>query len=145
MLPQQKRAWFTLAAVALACVCFAVLAILINPPTGLASISFFPLLALRPWLFRGKTVGGAIQLDERDAAFAHRSTTIGFTISYVSFILACMIPWAVQYLVRGEAQISVHLLVMPVLVAWITALAGSAISLLILYGREEGGDSDAAD
>jgi hypothetical protein len=145
MLPQQKRAWFTLAVVAATCICFAALAILVSPPTGLVSMAFLALLALRPRLFRTKAPGETIELDERDAAFARRSATIGFAISYVSFIFACMIPWAVQYLARGQAEISVHLLIVPVLVAGITALAGSAIALLILYGREEGGDDDAAD
>jgi hypothetical protein len=148
MLPLQKRAWFDLGVVVAACAAYVILALIFDLWIALTAMALMVLLALKPWLFGrrpgGRTGSGEVVFDERDARISRRAASVGFNLSYVASIVACMVMWAAFYLLRGEDVVSVHLLVVPVLVGWVVAVAASAIATLLAYSRqsvvaEEGG------
>jgi hypothetical protein len=144
VLVQQKGAWFDLGIVAVACSVGVTLALVVDPWAAPAAIAVLALVALKPWLFgtrrRRRTGSGEVLFDERDASIHRRATALGFTLSYVAFIAACMAPWTVVYLIGGEDVVSVHLLVVPVLVGWLVAIMTSAVATLAAYGRRSADD-----
>ena len=142
MSPQQKKAWFSLCIVATACASFALLAFTVNVQTGMAAMSLLALLALQPMMERKWRKSSEVVYDERDRFIARRAKLIGFCASYLAFVLANMVPWFVVHLGQGHEEVSVHLLVMPVLAGWVVAISGTSIAALVFYGRE---DRDAAE
>jgi hypothetical protein len=139
MLPMQKRAWFDLGVVVAACAVAAILALLIGLRVSMAAMAVLALVAVKPWLFgsgrKRRSGAGEVLLDERDEFIRRRATTLGFALSYVAFILACLGPWGAYYLFRGEDVVPVDLLVVPVLVGWLVAIVASAVATLIGYSR----------
>lgn len=140
MLPMQKQAWFDLGVVVAACTVAALLAILVAPRAALSGIAVLALAAVKPWLFGSRRTrrsgSGEVLFDERDEFIRSRATSLGFTLSYVAFIVACMGLWAAFYLFRGEDVAPVDLLVVPVLVGWLVAIVASATATLLAYDRQ---------
>ena len=136
MLPQQKSAWFSLAVTAAVCLGFAVVALIVDVRTATACMAILALLALKPRLFGRKTKKGEVLFDERDQFIAKRAALAGFTASYLTFVIACMAIWGVAYLAQGLEEVSVHVLILPVLAGWVVAEAAHAVAVLVLYGRE---------
>ena len=47
-----------------------------------------------------------------------------------------MIPWLLLFFYKDRETVSVHLLTVPVWIAFVVAMVGRAIAILLLYGRE---------
>ncbi|MBU0638978.1 MAG: hypothetical protein KKB50_08950 [Planctomycetes bacterium] len=94
------------------------------------------LWGIQPWLFRKKVRPGDVTVDERDHRIVERGTHIGFAASYLAFVVACLIPWFYLSLYKDNETVSVHLLTVPVWIAFIVAMVGRAVAILLLYGRE---------
>jgi hypothetical protein len=88
---------------------------------------------LAPTIF--KKDPGPVQCDERDRLINIKAAQAGFAISYGVFGLLCMGIWAYRYSQSTET-ISIHLLPMLFMAAGITAYLTHAITILVLYGKD---------
>jgi hypothetical protein len=134
MVPQQKRAWFTLGAFAVAAA--AVLALL--PWLGIAACAASGLVglsALAPLLFRKKGHPGEVAEDERDRMISRTATATAGMGSYTAMILACMIPWFV-HMFQSKKTITIHALPWIVFTGMFVFIFGHAVMTLLSYGRE---------
>lgn len=134
MVPQQKRAWFTLGVFAIAAA--AVLALL--PWLGMTACAASCLIGfsvLGPLLFRKKRDPGEVAEDERDRMIAKTATATAGMASYSGMILACMIPWFV-HMFQSKKTITIHALPWIVFTGMFVFVFGQAVETLILYGRE---------
>ena len=134
MVPQQKRAWFTLAVIALAAAVFAALipAVGVKPATG--AFGLCGLLGLTPLLFRKQRDPSQVALDERDVDILRKATLRGGMSSYLAFVIACMTVWFVR-MIQGEQTLSIHVLPAIVGCGAIVLLLVRAIATLVMYGR----------
>ena len=141
MVPEQKRAWFTLAVIALAAAVFAALipAVGVKPATG--AFGLCGLLGLTPLLFRKQRDPSEVALDERDVNILRKATLLGGMSSYLAFVIACMTVWFVR-MIQGEQTLSIHVLPAIVGCGAIVLLLVRAIATLALYGRGEARGQD---
>ena len=104
---------------------------------GVAGIAGFA-----PIIFKKDT--GPVQCDERDRLINLKAARAGFTISYGVFGLLCMGIWD-YYRHQNVETISIHILPQLFMAAGITAFFTHALTILILYGKDnkvsEGGAS----
>ena len=87
---------------------------------------------------------GPVQCDERDRLINLKAARAGFAISYGVFGLLCMGIWD-YYRHQNVETISIHILPQLFMAAGITAFFTHALTILILYGKDnklpEGGDA----
>jgi hypothetical protein len=104
---------------------------------GIAGIAGFA-----PIIF--KKDPGPVQCDERDRLINLKAARAGFAISYGVFGLLCMGIWD-YYRHQNVETISIHILPQLFMAAGITAFFTHALTILILYGKDnkvsEGGAS----
>ena len=98
---------------------------------GFMGISGFAGLA--PTIF--KKDPGPVQCDERDRLINMKAARAGFALSYGVFGLLCMGIWAYRYSQNSDT-ISIHLLPMLFMAAGITVYLTHAITILVLYGKD---------
>jgi hypothetical protein len=126
---QQKRAWFTVAMAFLACLAYLILGFTINFQVAFAGLAIFGLVGFTGFKGRGE------KWDERDVAIDRRAAMAGFGASYLAFYLCCFGAWVVVYGIKGEDQISVHIVAQFTIVGMIVAFTARSIAILVLYGR----------
>ena len=78
---------------------------------------------------------GPVQCDERDRLINLKAARAGFTISYGVFGLLCMGIWD-YYRHQNVETISIHILPQLFMAAGITAFFTHALTILILYGKD---------
>jgi hypothetical protein len=78
---------------------------------------------------------GPVQCDERDQLINMKAAVASFGLSYGVFGLLCMGIWVYRYSQSIEI-ISIHLLPLLFGAAGITAYLTHAITILILYGKD---------
>ena len=78
---------------------------------------------------------GPVQCDERDRLINLKAARAGFAISYGVFGLLCMGIWVYRYSQSIET-ISIHLLPLLFGAAGITVYLTHAITILVLYGKD---------
>ena len=78
---------------------------------------------------------GPVECDERDRLINMKAALAGFAISYGVFGLLCMGIWVYRYS-QGTETISIHLLPMLFMAAGITMFFTHALTILILYGKD---------
>jgi hypothetical protein len=141
MVPEQKRAWFVLAVFAL--YVLAVLALV--PLLGVhawAAWGVFGLVPLAGLLFPSKRRPGEVAYDERDRMIREKATLAGGMVSYLVFILACIVPWFI-YMAQGRREISIQWLPMGVVVpGFIALIVTRSVVTLVLYGSGAEHDED---
>ena len=87
---------------------------------------------------------GPIQADERDRLINLKAARAGFAISYGVFGLLCMGIWVYRHSQSIET-ISIHLLPLLFGAAGITVYLTHAITILVLYGKDnKNSEGDAA-
>ena len=89
MVPEQKRAWFLLAVVAVALL----VGVALIPLAGVGAwggLGILGLVGFTPLLFRKKRGPGEVAVDERDKMILEKATLRGGMTSYLWFVLACM-------------------------------------------------------
>jgi hypothetical protein len=100
----------------------------------LAFWGFGGLGGLAPLIF--KKDPGPVQFDERDHLINAKAARIGFVLSCMVFIILCMGLWGYYRFFQGVKMMSIDIL--PILV-WPPAIAvylGHAITILVLYGKD---------
>jgi hypothetical protein len=97
---QQKIAWFTLIvatlALGLSVAAFGVAHFIFGLPAcraagGFGFIGIMGFIGLSPVLFRKDKA--KVQADERDLAILRKATVIAYSIFWVLFVAAAMVPW----------------------------------------------------
>jgi hypothetical protein len=103
-------------------------------PKAWAGVAFLGIAGfggLGPMIF--KKDPGPIQCDERDRAINSTAAKAGFGASYLIFGLLCMGIWFVK---GPNAVIDVGVLPMIWMLAGLTSFFVHALTILILYGRD---------
>jgi hypothetical protein len=115
-----------------------ILAIVYGMPKALAGLGFLGtagLVGLSPILFRRRA--GQLGFDERDLLIHARATLAAYSVFWVLFSVACMVPWLV--LERGA---TIRVVVLPCMLAggFIIFQLIQAIAILIQHGCGAGGE-----
>lgn len=138
MLPLQKVAWFQLVVFVAAVVLAFLLVAVGRADIAWSAFGVLGLWGLSPILLRQSREADEVFIDERDQTISRRASRIAFAASYGAFVLACMLLWVYFYGVRDASTVSVHLLTMPVWVAFAVVFVVRAVGMLVLYGGEAG-------
>lgn len=135
----QKIAWYNLivivAALTASGVTVGLLAIFFGMPIALAGLGFLGItgfLGLSPVLFRKKQ--GEVDFDERDLLINRKATVVAYSIFWLFFSAACMIPW---FLVGPNKSIPSNSLPALLVAGGITLVLSQSLAILILYGKGE--------
>jgi hypothetical protein len=132
---EQKRAWLAVISSVICVVLYVVLAVFVRPDVATCA---FAVLAVNGFAV---FIGRRERLDERDTTIARRATLLGFAASYLAFVLALTGEWIVMYLVRGNSQVSIHVLPTFVFFGFMIVYFVRAIALLISYRRHSEADN----
>ena len=133
----QKIAWFNLTVIAttliLCAIAVGILATIVGMPkalAGLGLLGIFGLMGLSPILFREKQ--NQVPFDERDQLINYRAVLGAYSVFWLVFTAACMIPWVI---IGPSGSISVN--VLPIMLGGIgiTLTLIHSLAILIQYGR----------
>jgi len=127
---EQKRAWFTLGVVGVACLGFVVVGLAIRFSVAWGALGVLGLSGFTPLIGRGE------RGDERDHNIGQRASLIGGMASYLVFVLGCMGVWFIEFAWRGQSQVSVHVLSAITMGGYITFKVVRSLAILVLYGRQ---------
>jgi len=110
-----------------------ILAIVYGMPKALAGLGFLGiagLVGLSPILFRKKR--GQLGFDERDLLIHNRASLIAYSLFWVFFTAACMVPWFVL-----EAGARIRVVVLPCMLGggFIIVQLTQSIAILVQYSR----------
>jgi hypothetical protein len=134
---QEKQAWFVVGLIAF-CLCLYIpLGILRGFAHGAGVFGLMGLIGFLPIWALVERRRGKIIFDERDNAIARTAGIVGYSIFWLAFVGAGMIPWVV---LGDDALIPVRILPVAVLFAWIVLQSARAIVTLILYRRDRADD-----
>ena len=102
---------------------------------GLGFLGILGLIGLSPILFRKKR--GQLGFDERDLLIYNRASLVAYSLFWVFFTAACMVPWLV--LGRGA---KIPVVVLPCMLAggFVIVQLIQSIAILIQYGRTSKGE-----
>ncbi len=135
----QKIAWYNLIVIvttlAASGATVGLLAIFFGMPIALAGLGFLGIagfLGLSPVLFRKKQ--GDVDFDERDVLINRKATVIAYSIFWLFFTAACMVP----FLVLGRGA-TIRIVVLPIMLGsgYVIFQLTQSIVILILYGKGE--------
>ncbi len=138
----QKIAWYNLtvvlASLTISATTIGILFILHGMPKALGGLGFLGiagLMGLSPILFRKKR--GQVSFDKRDQLIHKRATIIAYSVFWVFFTAACMIPWLI--LKTGS---SIPAVVLPGMLAsgFVIVQLIQSIAILTQYGWRPKGD-----
>lgn len=132
---EQKRAWFVLVMVAVACIGFVALGLVFGFRGAWGAFGIFGLAGFAPLIGRGE------KADERDISISRRATLAGGMASYGAFIFGCMGVWFVEFAWHRHDTVSVHLLGTITALGAIVFYAARSLAVLILYGRDVESDN----
>ena len=109
-----------------------ILSIVFGMPKALGGIGFLGiggLIGLSPILFRKKR--GQLGFDERDLLIYNRASLVAYSVFWVFFSAACMVPWLVL-----EAGAKIRVVVLPCMLAggFVIVQLIQSIAILIQYG-----------
>jgi len=109
-----------------------ILAIVYGMPKALGGLGFLgigALIGLSRILFRKKR--GEISFDERDLLIYNRASLVAYSVFWVLFTAACMIPWWIL-----ETGASIRVVVLPCMLAggFVIVQLIQSIAILVQYG-----------
>jgi hypothetical protein len=137
---QEKQAWFVVSLIALCLCLFIPLGIMRGFNHGAGVFGLMGLTGFLPIWALMERRRGKIIFDERDNAIARTAGIVGYSIFWLVFVGAGMIPWVI---LGDNAVIPVKMLPVAVLFAWVVLQSARAIATLVLYHRgraDDGGD-----
>ena len=96
---------------------------------GLGFLGICGLIGLSPILFRKKR--GEISFDERDLLIYNRASLVAYSLFWVFFTAACMVPWLVF-----ERGARIPVVVLPCMLAggFVIVQLIQSIAILVQYG-----------
>ncbi len=135
----QKIAWYNLIVIVtvftLSGVTIAVLTITQGMPKamcGLGLLGFLGFLGLTPIIFRKKKGELKIDFDERDQVIWMRANVGAYSVFWLVFTAACMIPW---FIIGPKGTIPVNVLPMMLGGIGMFLIVVQSVLTLIQYGR----------
>jgi len=141
---QQKIAWFTLVVVTLALglslIAFSIGYFIFGAPArqaaaGFGFIGIMGLLGFTPILFNKNK--DKVQADERDLAILRKATVIAYSIFWVLFVAAAMVPW---FIIGPQGTITVNYLPWMVFGGMTVVMLVQSIVTLSEYGWRDKND-----
>ncbi len=138
---QQKIAWYNLIVIVtvftLSGVAIGTLTIIVGMPGalgGLGLLGFLGFLGLTPIIFRKKKGELKIDFDERDQVIWMRANVGAYSVFWLVFTAACMIPW---FIIGPKGTIPVN--VLPMMLGGIGMFLIVVQSVLTLIQYKMGG------
>lgn len=132
----QKTAWYNLtviaAALTISSAAVSILTATRGMPKALGGLGFLGILGLiglSPILFHKKQ--GQLGFDERDELIHKKAVLIAYSVFWVFFTTACMIPWLV---LKTGAKIPVVLLPVVLVGGFIIVQLVQSVAILVQYG-----------
>jgi len=110
------------------------LAIVYGIPKALGGLGFLGtagFIGLSPILFRKKR--GHLDLDERDLLIYSKASLVAYSLFWVLFTAACIVPWLI---LKTGASIPVIVLPCMLAIGFITVQFVQSVAILIQYGRK---------
>lgn len=136
----QKMSWWMViwigTASVLSAIAITILFFKVGLPRAWAGIGFIGLSGfggLAPLIFRKDP--GPVTCDERDRLINLKAARAGFAISYGVFGILCMGIWE-YYRHQNAETISIHILPHLFMAAGITTFFTHAVTILVLYGKD---------
>jgi len=138
----QKIAWFNLivivASLDISGTAIGILTIVYGMPKALGGLGFLGILGLiglSPILFFKKQ--GQLGFDERDLLIYNRASLVAYSLFWVFFTAACMVPWLVF-----ERGARIPVVVLPCMLAggFVIVQLIQSIAILIQYGWRNKGE-----
>ncbi len=133
----QKIAWYNLIVIVtvftLSGVAIGTLAIIVGMPGalgGLGLLGFLGFLGLTPIIFRKKKGGLKIDFDERDQVIWMRATVGAYSVFWLVFTAACMIPW---FIIGPKGTIPIYVLPAMLAGGFVIVQLIQSIAILIQY------------
>ena len=135
----QKLAWFTLIviliALTLSAIAVSVLYFVVDLPMqralgGFGFMGITGLIGLSPVLYKKER--GKVSFDERDELINYRAVLAAYSVFWLVFTAACMIPWSI---IGPSGSISVNVLPIMLFGIGITLALVHSLVILIQYGR----------
>ena len=133
----QKIAWYNMivivAALTASGATVGLLAIFFGMPKALGGLGFVGcagFVGLAPVLFRKPQ--GVVDFDERDLLIYRKASIVAYSIFWLFFTAACMVP----YLVLGRGA-TIRIVVLPIMLGsgYVIFQLTQSIVMLILYGK----------
>jgi hypothetical protein len=137
MTPQQKMARYQLGVV----MGTIILALALWPFLGrgaMGALGFLGLLGFSPVFFRKRAAGAEPAWDEREQQIHARANLAAFSIFWLYFTGACMIPWAIRFYGHRQATITIDYLPNMLMGGFILLTLAQAIAILAQYRGERG-------
>ncbi len=142
----QKIAWFSLIVISVALILSAAAVGVLYFVVGLAMrralggigfIGICGLIGLSPLLFKKEP--GKVSLDERDLLIYNRASLVAYSVFWLFFTAACMVPWLVL-----DSGVRIRVVLLPLMLAsgFVIVQLIQSIAILIQYGR---GGKDAKE
>lgn len=125
----ERRAWFEITVAGVTIAVYGALSLLLGSEPALAAFGILGLTGLAP-----KRKGGSSEtrLDERDVDILQRSSLIGYSVFWLTFVAGTMGLWALG----GEhGSIPVDALPLFPLTGWMVLMLGRSLATLVLYAR----------
>lgn len=140
----QKLAWFNLIviliALTLSAIAVSVLYFVVDLPIrralgGFGFMGITGLMGLSPILYKKER--GKVSFDERDELINYRAVLVAYSVFWLVFTAACMIPWSI---IGPSGSISVNVLPIMLFGIGITLALVHSLVILIQYGRSDKGE-----
>ncbi len=97
---------------------------------GFGFMGITGLMGLSPLLY--KKEGGKVSFDERDELINYRAVLAAYSVFWLVFTAACMIPW---FIIGPSGSISVNVLPIMLFGIGITLMLVHSLVILVQYGR----------
>ncbi len=102
---------------------------------GFGFMGICGLMGLSPFLYKKER--DKVSLDERDVLINYRAVLVAYSVFWLVFTAACMIPWSI---IGPSGSISVNVLPIMLFGIGITLMLVHSLVILIQYGRRDKGE-----
>ncbi len=102
---------------------------------GFGFMGITGLMGLSPFLYKKER--DKVSLDERDVLINYRAVLVAYSVFWLVFTAACMIPW---WIIGPSGSISVNVLPIMLFGIGITLMLVHSVVILIQYGRRDKGE-----
>lgn len=127
---QERIAWFNLTVMGLALLVFLILMPVLGPKRATGAFGLTGLMGLPAILALRKQRRDEVVEDERDQSIRLKSTVVGYSVFWVYFVGACMVP----YSLRGQqGMISVEVLPIILMGGFLVLMLSGAIATIVQY------------
>ncbi len=102
---------------------------------GFGFMGITGLMGLSPFLYKKER--DKVSLDERDQLINYRAVLAAYSVFWLIFTAACMIPW---WIIGPSGSISVNVLPIMLFGIGMTLMLVHSVVILIQYGRRDKGE-----